>query len=398
MIGPRLIAASAAAALLASAAGPALAQAEPKLRDAQVRPAVTSLEGGLWDVSDQMETHVKASAEVNSDPQLNAFVRQVLCKVASDYCGEMRLYVLDRPELNASAAPNGYVDVNSGLLLRAATEDELAFVLAHEVTHYGRNHTLARYKATKTTATAGMILGLGLGVATGGGSLVSDLVYLGAMAGLMNYNREQEGEADELGYGRATKAGYAPGAGVAMWTDVVEETRSSDFPKTRNSEARASIFRTHPITAERIAALKALGGVDAARDVAAERKYRAVIRPHLSAWLKDDLRRRDYGQSLYVIERLSRLGEDQGVLEFYRGEAYRQRRGDGDQARALEAYKRSVAAVDAPVAAWRELGDAARKAGDKAAARAAFTTYLERAPQAQDRWLVESSLKTVQES
>jgi predicted Zn-dependent protease len=394
----RILTAAAAAALLASTAQPALAQAQPKLREAQIRPAVSSVEGGLWDMSDQMENHVKASAEVNKDPQLNAFVKTVLCKVATEYCGEMRLYVLDRPELNASAAPNGYVDVNSGLLLRAATEDELAFVLAHEVTHFARSHTLERYRQTKQTATAGMILGMGLGIATGGGSLVSDLVYLGAIASLMSYNREQEGEADTLGYGRATKAGYAKGAGAAMWSDVIAETRSSDFPKTRNSEARASIFRTHPITAERVAALQAMGGGDTARDVAAEKKYRAVIRPHLAAWLKDDLRRRDYGQSLYVIDRLSKLGEDMGVLEFYRGEAYRQRRSEGDGAKALEAYKRAVASADVPVAAWRELGEAARKAGDKAAARQAFQTYLDRAPQAQDRWIVESSLKTVQES
>ena len=54
------------------------------------------------------------------------------------------------------------------------------------------------------------------------------------------------------------------------------------------------------------------------------------IRPFLSAWLADDLRRRDYGQTLLVIERLSSLGEDLGVLNFYRGETLRQRRSDGD--------------------------------------------------------------------
>jgi hypothetical protein len=129
--------------------------------------------------------------------------------------------------------------------------------------------------------------------------------------------------------------------------------------------------------------------------MAAQRAYRAHIRPHLPAWLKDDLRRRDYGQSLQLIERLEGAGEDLGVLEFYRGEALRQRRHDGDPPLSLAAYKAAVGHPDAPSAAWRELGDAAKKAGDTAAARQAFQDYLTHAPEAQDRWLVEASLKSM---
>lgn len=394
-----------AAALLATVAvftaGQAAA-ATAQLRQAQARPALASVEGGLWDVSDKAETQVKSSAELDADPALNAFVQQALCKVAGEYCPDLRLYVLDRPEFNASAAPNGYVEVYSGLLLRARTEDELAYVLAHEVSHFTRNHTLARYHATKQTAGAAMVLSLGLGVVAGdAGGLVSNLVYLGALASVMSYNREQESEADTLGFQRAVAAGYAPAAGPAMWTALVEETKASDFAKVRASETRGGIFRSHPITADRIAALQAMakGQTEAGKaDAEAARHYRAAIRPHLAAWLKDDLRRRDFGQSLDVIDRLAAEGEDLGVIEFYRGEAYRQRRADGDAALALAAYRKAVTYADVPAVAYRELGEASRKAGDKAAASLAFTTYLARTPDAQDRWLVESTLKTLQET
>jgi hypothetical protein len=225
---------------------------------------------------------------------------------------------------------------------------------------------------------------------------LSDLIYLGAMAAVFSYSRERESEADMLGYDRAVAAGYDKTAGPAIWNGVIAETAASDFPKVRKSEGRASVFATHPLTQDRIAALTARAGASKPPDPAAERRYRAVIRPHLAAWLQDDLRRRDFGQTLLVIDRLSELGEDNGVLEFYRGEAHRQRRAEGDAAAALAAYRTATAAPDAPAAAWRELGAALRKASDRPGAALAYRNYLEKAPDAQDRWLVEAELKTLE--
>jgi predicted Zn-dependent protease len=389
----------------------------PAMRPPHLTPDPSTPEAGIWDLSNKAEAHVKASADLDSDPELNAYVHGVICRVASEYCDELRVYVLDRPIFNAQAAPNGYVEVYSGLLLRAQTEDELAFVLGHEVTHFSRNHTLAEWQRAKTTANVTMILAIGVSLvaagaassaaASGAGSsassissaaqAVSDVVYLAGIASLFGFNREEESEADRLGFARTRAAGYRGGAGVEMWREVVAETQASDFPSVRKSEARGSMFNTHPLTVERIAALKALsGGADDAPELSAQRAYRAHIRPHLGEWLKDDQRRRDYGQSLQLIERLEGEGEDLGVLEFYRGEALRQRRRDGDTALSLAAYKAAVSHPDAPPAAWRELGDAAKKAGDAATARQAFQDYLTHAPEAQDRWLVEASLKSMQ--
>ncbi len=406
------------AALLTVWVDGAAAATAPSLRPAGLQPDANSSEGGLWSLSEKAEIHVRNSAELNRDPALTAFVRGVMCKLAAEYCDELRVYVLDRPVLNAAAAPNGYVEVNSGLLLRARTEDELAFVLGHEVSHFGRNHTLENWKTTKGTANAMLVLSIGVGAAAAAASYsaassgapnagqtinsisaaaqsVNDLIYLAGMATIFSFSREEESEADRLGFDRAKAAGYDTGGGVVMWSDVIAESQASDFPKVRASEARASMFRTHPVNAERISVLKALGGDPGATDQAAETRYRAVIRPHLAAWLKDDLRRRDYGQSLHLIDRLKGQGEDLGVLNYYRGEAYRQRRADGDLLHAAAAYREAVAHDDAPGVAWRELGEALRKSGDKAQARLAFETYLAREPTAEDRWLVEQTLQSM---
>lgn len=418
-LGRRLIAGGVAAALCA---GPAsgLADEAAGLRRPNLRPELTSVEAGLWGAADKAEAYLKSSADVNRDPGLNAYVRQVVCRIAEEYCNELRVYVLDRPTFNATAAPNGYLEVNSGLLLRARSEDELAYVLGHEISHFARNHSLAIWNHHKSTAN--MVLALQVGVTLGAaaamystaasgspnaGSTIdsisrsaqalNNLIYLQGIASYFAFSREQESEADRLGFGLATAAGYDKGGGPRLWGALVSETKASDFEKVRKSESRASMFNTHPLTAERIAALAALGG-GAGRAVQsdAESRYRAVMRPHLQAWLRDDLRRRDFGQTLFVIGRLEASGQDLGLLSFFRGEALRQRRGDGDAAAALQAYRAAVAYPDAPAVAWRELGEAERKAGDRKAAAKAFETYLAKAPGAEDAWLVQASLKSVE--
>jgi predicted Zn-dependent protease len=410
-------------AALAAALGlsaPAWSAPAEGLRPPHLRPDPATPEAGLWAQFDKAEAHVRGAADLDPDPALTAYVRGVICKLATEYCGELRVYVVDRPVLNAAAAPNGYIEVNSGLLLRAQSEDELAFVLGHEVSHFGRNHSIARWNTMKSNANVALVLSIGVGAVAAGamysaassGSVnssnainsisqaaqsVNDLIYLAAVAAVFSYSREQESEADGLGFSRAKAVGYQAGQSVDMWQDVVAETQASDFPRVRKSESRASMFATHPLTAERINALKMLAGDTPVQpDMEARRAYRRHIRLHLAEWLKDDLRRRDFGQTIYLIDRLETLGEDLGVLEFYRGEALRQRRGEGDPPLASRAYRAATEHADAPPAAWREFGEAQRKAGDTAAARIAFQTYLDRAGDAQDRWLVEATLKSMQ--
>ena len=420
--GRRLVSGLSAALVAASLLAPAAQAAESAaaFRPVNLKPALDSAEAGIWGLSDKAEAQVKSSAELDRDAALNAYVKGVVCKVASEYCPELRVYVLDRPFLNAAAAPNGYVEVWSGLLLRARSEDELAYVLGHEVSHFARNHTLERWVAAKHTANTLLVLQAVVAVgaagamysaagsgAPGAGQRINnisyaaqslnDLIYLAGVSALFGFSREEESEADKLGFERAVKAGYDKGAGASMWNDVIAESQASDFPKVRQSESRASIFSTHPLTPERIQALEALGGAQRAPDAEAMKRYRAMIRPHLASWLKDELRRRDYGESLHLIGRLSAEGEDLGVLNFYRAEAYRQRRADGDAGLALAAYQAAAAQPDAPNETWRELGAALRKSGDKAGASKALQTYIAKAPQADDRWIVEGDLKTLTE-
>jgi len=355
----------------------------------RLRPAVDTDEGGLWGMADRAEQEARNSGQLESDPALNSYLRDLACRVANDVCGDIRLYVMNRPYFNASMAPNGYMEVWSGLLLRSEDEAQLAFVLGHEIAHYRANHSLAMLRTIRSRAGAAAVFSI---IAAGAGAgIIGDIVYLGTIASVFGFSRENEAEADFAGYDHAVAAGFDPSAGHRLWSNLLAETRASDNPDTRRQETRASIFRTHPISADRIEALSERAAQASSSETHRER-YRAAIRPFLDEWLRADLRRRDYGQTSLLLDRLAAHGEDLGVVEYYRGEISRLRRGEGDRERALQHYTNAIAHPDAPAAAWRELAEHAARDGRNAEAAALLTTYLERAPEAGDRALVEARI------
>jgi predicted Zn-dependent protease len=236
---------------------------------------------------------------------------------------------------------------------------------------------------------------LSVGASAAGAGYAGDLIYLGTLASVFGYSREKETEADMIGFDHAAAAGYDVGAGAAIWTSLIAETRASDNPDVRRRETRGSIFATHPVSTERVQALQARATTHGPGGETFRERYRAAIRPHLDPWLRAELRRRDFGQTMHILDRLSAHGEDLGVVEYYRGEVNRIRRGNGDRDRARTHYLAAIAQPDAPAAAWRELGEIAARDGNNAEAAQLFATYLERAPDAEDRALVEARVAQI---
>ena len=116
------------------------------------RPAaLDTTEASLWYQMDQEEERLRTSGRLLEDPALNDFVGELVCELAGEYCAETRVYVVDTIDFNAMMAPNGMMLVNSGLLLRASSEDELAFVIGHELAHFIENHALEQRNANQCT-------------------------------------------------------------------------------------------------------------------------------------------------------------------------------------------------------------------------------------------------------
>ena len=128
------------ALLLSACAAPRVDRVTP----AAPAPAVETDEAGLIMQMDRFEADLRNSAALVRDPALNRYLAELTCRVAGDYCNDIRVYLVRQPYFNAQMAPNGMLIVWTGLLLRVEDEAQLAFVLGHEVGHYVERHSLAR--------------------------------------------------------------------------------------------------------------------------------------------------------------------------------------------------------------------------------------------------------------
>src|SRR5262245_24840551 len=82
------------------------------------RPDLASDEGGLWALMDREETRLRRSPFRLRDDALNRYLQDIVCRLAGEHCPDIRVYAVRTPYFNASMAPNGMMQVWSGLLLR----------------------------------------------------------------------------------------------------------------------------------------------------------------------------------------------------------------------------------------------------------------------------------------
>lgn len=393
---------AALAALLPALAG--CASTDYGTRAAGERPQdAASTEASLWYQMDGFERDLQASGRVLDDPALHEYVTGVMCRVSGAYCADMRLYILEAPDFNAAMAPNGMALVHTGLLLRAQSEDELAFVLAHEFVHFEENHSLENHAARRNANISAMVVGaaLGVGVAAAGGSAraAGDAANLGMIASYataFSFSRDAEREADAKGFDYLVAAGYDPHAAPRIWENFSTEIEAWDDDEPARRAARESLFSTHPLIKERVGTLT---GLAASRDAGEPDSdaYRTRIRPHLQDWLEDQIEAIDPGAAVHLIERMAESGEDLGVLHYARGQALAARYGH-DALSALEAWQEAANHPDAPAETWRALGEYYRSRERAEEAAEAYRTYLQRAPEARDALFIERLIETLETS
>ena len=347
------------------------------------RPALNTVEGGLWHALDQAELDLRLSPLLVKDEALNEYVRKVACDLAGRQCPSLRVYVVNDATPNAFCAANGMIVVWTGLLLRVQSEAELAFVLGHEISHYSNRHSVQSLE--RITRTAGLASFLSIAVGN-----VAGLIAIGALA---SYSRDQEREADTGGFELAVAKGYDPRLGAAFFVKVGEEEKATPR-RSRPSPYVAS----HPATSERLDTLnKRAAEIEAQTNanVAGVDAHRAATGSHRSEWLEAELNRGQYADSLVVINQLIKTEPGSAELQYFLGEIYRRRNADGDLERASTAYQAALAAGRAPLAVHRGVGLVALKAGQKDVARSAFEEYLVKVPEATDRAMIQFYLQSM---
>jgi len=194
----------------------------------------------------QLASEVERQAKIINDPVVAEYVNRVGQNLVrnSDAKVPFTIKVIDSEEVNAFALPGGFFFVNSGLILKADNEAELAGVMAHEIGHVAARHG-TRQATRGEIAQLGMIPLIFMGGWTGYGIYQAASVLV--PVGFLKFSRAMESEADLLGLEYMYKAGYDPTAFVDFFEKI--ETLEKRKPGTV-----AKVFSTHPPTDSRIQA------------------------------------------------------------------------------------------------------------------------------------------------
>ena len=158
--------------------------------------------------------------------------------------------------INAFALPGGYLGLHMGLIAVTGSRDELATVLGHELSHVTQRH-IARQMDRQSRQTpwllAGMILGM-LAAAKSRSGDAGQAVMLGSQAyalqGQLSFSRDMEREADRIGFGVMTQAGFAPQGAAVMFEKLQYASRIND-------NGSYPYLRSHPLNSERISDMQA---------------------------------------------------------------------------------------------------------------------------------------------
>jgi len=353
---------------------------------------------------------IRGSGEYLNDPEVNGYLNELGNRLVTAIPGapfDFEFLAIADPTINAFALPGGFVCVNSGLILLTQTESELASVLGHEISHVTQHH-IARSIGNQRDSMLMSLAALAAAVlaarshSSSGGEMTQ--AALASSQGLaiqnqINFTRQNEEEADRLGFERTYAAGFDPNAMAsfferlqrsAMWFEGSSPSYFHDHPETyqRIAEAQARAyskpFRQVPDSLD-FQLVRALlksyeGSPDDAvyffRDAIAERKFNNEVAAHYGL-VASLLRKEDFKAALKELSELEKMAPPHPMIEAMAGQVLMQ---SGQLKAAISRYQAALIRYPRKLQLVYDYPEALLRNKEPAKAAAFITEQLQRFP------------------
>jgi beta-barrel assembly-enhancing protease len=196
------------------------------------------------EIGRELSQEIEVESKMITDPIVTSYIERLGQRLVSHSDATMPfvIKVLDSDAINAFALPGGYFYINSGLILAADNEAELAAVMAHEIAHVAARHATKNLTKSQIWGFASLAL-----TAVGGpaGVIIHQVADIAVPMTFLKFGRNEEREADLLGLEYQYAAGYDPLAFVNFFERIaVHQKKDGNFV--------VRLFATHPMTSDRI--------------------------------------------------------------------------------------------------------------------------------------------------
>ena len=353
---------------------------------------------------------IRASGGYLFDPEVNGYLNDIGNRLVTAIPGapfDFEFFAMADPTINAFALPGGFVGVNTGLILLTQNESELASVLAHEISHVTQHH-IARGMVNQRDAMLASLAALAAAViasrsrSASSGDMTQAAIASAqglALQSQISFTRQNEEEADRLGFQRMYAAGFDP---AAMATMMERLQRASRFV-----EGNAPAYlRDHPVTYQRIAEaqtradskpfrqipdsldfqmvralLKSYEGTakDATlffEDAIAERKYNSEVAAHYGL-VASLLRAKDLKRAQQELATLEKISPPHPMIEGIAGQILTQ---SGQLKQAIARYQAALARYPGKLQLVYDYPEALLKDNQPAKAAAFLSDELQHLP------------------
>ena len=346
----------------------------------------------LWRRAQEEQHVINNSGWLYRDPKLETYLNEVAAKLKAFTDSPDILFdikIINDPNLNAFAFPNGVIYVHTGVLARMENEAQLAALLAHEMTHCTHRHSLRILKSLKDRPGYMATVQQSLEKI----AMVQDLARIlgvnGSMAAVTGYTREFEAEADRVGFDLMAKAGYDPRQALNLFEHLQQEIEIEGIKEP-------FFFGTHPSVRQRIE--------NASRWLATEYSGKdaglinsEIFRSRLDKLVLDNARLDLRIGRFYIARRsmekyLHRNPDDAGAY-YLLGEIFRQDSRQRDRKKAIKQYEKAIELDPSFPAPHKAMGLMHYKEGEQQLAQKFFETCLLLSPNAPDKAYIQGYLE-----
>ena len=352
----------------------------------------TNEEKLLWRRAKEEQQILDRSGWLYRDAELETYLNQVAARLKTFTDSPdifFKIKIINDPNLNAFAFPNGVIYVHTGVLARMENEAQLAALLAHEMTHCTHRHSLRVLKSLDDRPAFMAILEKSLEKVAMVQNLARILGVNGSMAAVTGYTREFEAEADRVGLDLMTKAGYDPRQALNLFEHLREEIESEGIKEP-------FFFGTHPNVQQRIDTTEHwLATEFQGKDTGLINSeiFRTRLQKLVLNNARLELRIGRFYKARRSVEAYLLRNHDDANAYYLLGEIFRQQGNHNDTEKAIKQYEKAIALDPLFPAPHKAMGLMYYKEGERHLAKKFFESCLLLSPNAPDKAYIQGYLK-----